>query len=514
MGTTVSCVSGIVAPVQGGPCPAGEPLGEGILNRLAKAVGSRRFQMWFDRSTHLTLDRAAGRLDVAVPNRFVQDWIGRHFTQDLREAAEKEFGAGVEVRLRIDHDRFAGASRGGEAVGVGEDRRGLIGVGDTRGVSGLRGRDARNAYERFSLDRFVVGPSSELAYAAALQLADQADGGGAGLLFIHGGCGLGKTHLLHGVCGRVLRHRPRARVRYYSAEQFTNEFLTAVRANKVEGFRNKIRKLDLLAVDDVHFIANKQATQQEFLHSFDAIELGGARLVLASDSHPKQIAQFSEALISRCMRGMVAQVQRPDAATRSKIVRSLADRRGVDVTDQAVRVIAERCVGSIRDIEGALSKLQALASLSMGSGGGLPASPTSPGGAEPRCRIDRGLAERLFGSEPVMRRRKPVRYEAVVQAVCDHFSVNRAAISGRSRHRHVVLARAITAYLTRRLTTMSYPEIGAAMGRPTHSTVITAVKRVERQMRGGTTFVHPVSGQEASVSECVSEITDAIDRGS
>ncbi|NJL30883.1 MAG: ATP-binding protein, partial [Phycisphaerales bacterium] len=187
---------------------------------------------------------------------------------------------------------------------------------------------------------------------------------GVSPLFIHGGVGLGKTHLLQGICRRMLARQPHARIHYTTGEQFTNEFLTAVRSGKIDAFRQRIRKLDLLAVDDVHFIANKTATQQEFLHCFNAIDLAGARIVLASDQHPKLIQQFSQALVNRCVRGMVATVTTPDTSTRVKIVQTLAHRRGINLLESVVAVVAAKCPGSVRELEGTLTRLHALATLS------------------------------------------------------------------------------------------------------------------------------------------------------
>ena len=300
----------------------------------------------------------------------------------------------------------------------------------------------------------MVGPSNELAFTAAYRLIeDGPDPAEINPLFIHGGCGLGKTHLLQGICRRMLQTRPQAKVLYTTGEQFTNDFLSAMRVNKVEGFRRRIRRLDLLAVDDVHFLANKQATQQEFLHSFDAIELGGARVVLASDCHPKLIKQFSDALVSRCVRGMVVHVQPPDRQTRVKIISALAQRRGMELMDNAVDELAQRCAGSVRDIEGTLTKLYALARLCDPVAENRRSSVHRSG----RPRVGHALIGRLLDCEAQHRPHRVIRFDEIVSAVADQIGVARSMLLGSSRHRHVVLARNLVVHLARQLTSTELP---------------------------------------------------------
>lgn len=334
---------------------------------------------------------------------------------------------------------------------------------------------------RYKLEDFVVGSCNQLAYAAALRVVEAPDEALAGVspLFIHGGVGLGKTHLLQGICRRMLDRQPHARMLYTTGEQFTNEFLTAVRSGKIDGFRQRIRKLDLLAVDDVHFIANKTATQQEFLHSFNAIELAGARIVLASDQHPKLIAQFSEALVNRCVRGMVVQVQPPDTATRMKIVQTLAQRRGIPMLESVVAVVASKCPGSVRELEGTLTRLQAMATLVQehrpGSAAEAPASL--------RGTVGHTLVNRAFAEDLQADRAKPVRVDAILHHVATRLNIDKQRVLRGDRHRLTVLARAMVVHLARQLTPLSYPEIAQALKSASHSSVIAAEQRIIKQIQ-------------------------------
>ena len=458
--------------------------------------------MWFDRSACLKYDNEQHRLEVKVPNRFVAEWIGRNFERELREAAQCELGNEVHLNVHIDEGLFAPENESSAPSPARGARPSHAGAGRDKSMSRLRHR----------LEEFIVGPSNELAYAAAHRLAENAingaahkpdasdrcdDGIGAEVntLFVHGGCGLGKTHLLQGICDRVLKQHRRGRVRYTTAERFTNEFLTAMRSNDLGRFRRRVRQLDLLAVDDVHFFAGKQATQQEFLHCFDAIDLSGAHVVMASDSHPKLIRKLSEALISRCLRGMVVQVSHPDTPTRIRIVQALAKRRGMSLLVSVIEVLAARCQGSVREIEGTLSKLHALLRLAN----------EHRGDDQTEDTIGHVLLNRLFEAELQEQPVRSVQFKTILDIVTRRLDVMRHEIMGKSRNRAVVQARSMSVYLARQMTSMSYPEIAAALDRSNHSTVITANKRVERDL--GHQAMVQVFGQNEPI-----RLVDLVDR--
>jgi chromosomal replication initiator protein len=505
-----------------------------IAQRLANSVGEKRYSMWFDRTAKLQYQPEHHRLDVVVPNRFVAEWITRHFEPDLRRAACSEAGAAVDLCVQIDPSHFVG---GGsmpalESVAATPDftaapATALAATSSATALAEMPRRlaptSAPSAFAsaasaepaprlRHRLDDFIVGPSNELAYAAARRLIDDQQGANHPL-FIHGGCGVGKTHLLQGICRQLLDQNPQAKVHYTTGEQFTNEFLTAVRSNKIDVFRRRIRRLDLLAVDDVHFIANKQATQQEFLHSFDAIELGGARVVLASDSHPRQIHQFSEALISRCVRGLVVQVHQPDTITRARIVRALAQRRQIPLMDTVIEVIAQRCAGSVRDIEGALTKLHAMSHLSAAMATPNHGSDAATGVLTPSRTIGHLLVEKVFDQDHARAPRRAVTLNAILDTVCEQVGVSREQVLANGRHRDVVLARALVVHLARQMTSMSFPEIAAGMRRTSHSTTITAAQRIARQIQDNEPVQVPALGQAMPLPELVERIRRAVTRG-
>ena len=489
--------------------------GSGLAHRVAQAVGTSKFNLWFT-NARIALEGTA--LRVGVPNRFIADWIQNHFQDQLLKVAQKELGPAAAVKVAVEAADSAATPPSAVAVRAVQapaeavvdepattpGTRGVPAIAGRRGSSGDGGGRAvasgaapmpqnsrssspqsisRASALRYDLSDFAVGASNDLAYNAAVRLVDENDSS-MSPLFIHGSCGLGKTHLLQGLCRRFAAAQPTAPWRYTTAEQFTNDYVQAVRFNKLNEFRRKLRQLDLLVVDDVHFFANKSATQTEFLHTFNAIDLQGAKLVLASDAHPKTIKELADALVSRFLSGMVVQVQTPDRQTRVRIIETLARRRSLTLLEGVAATLADNCTGSVREIEGMLTRLTALAALERRPG-------------ETAGPVGQALLQRLIGAVAPTITRRPVRLDHILAAVCETLHVERSAVMTRSRHKRVVLARSVTIYLARQLTTLSYPELAMALCRPNHSTIVTAAQRVEGQLRRREA-IDPVEGLNVS----------------
>lgn len=462
-----------------------------IANRLAQSLGPKRFAMWFDRSARFQVDPQTHALRVTVANKFLADGIGRQFRPQVCQAAKQELGYDVSLDLEVKPADAATGSSPRANMPVVPTATDATPVKPSKPAS----RKHAGTRWRHTLGDFVVGSSNELAFAAAIRFAEYDQDPGSPL-FIHGGCGLGKTHLLQGICQSVSERQPDRHVMYTTGEQFTNDYITAVRSNTLNAFRRKIRRLDLLAVDDVHFLANKEKTQQEFLHCFNEIELCGARVVLVSDSHPKLIKQFSDALASRCVRGMVVRIDTPDDDTRLRLVEALAERRGLAVPQSVAQTITDRCDGSVRDIEGMLNKLQALSMITRPAQRSLNAATV----------IGHSLVDRLFQEQPAAAPRKPVRYDVILNAVCDMFALPPEQVTGRVRKTHVVLARSLLIHLVYELTPMSYPEIAAIMGRPNHSTIVTAAGRIKKQLRDNKPFLIPGQPAETKPAKLLDQL--------
>lgn len=426
---------------------------EPLEDRLRRALGANQFARYFSGQTRLAV--SPDGVDVTAASDTLAKLIERRFAGRLAEA----FATAPErVRVRVDRALASPVVRPTTPPSprpVSLPSAIPVGPGITPG--------------RFSLDDFVVGFSNRVAHAAASRMADEDQH--AGPLFMHGPCGVGKTHLLQGLAARFLQRRPLAAVRYTTAEAFTNDYVAAVRNNRIDAFRKIYRKLDLLCLDDAHFLANKEGTQTELLHTFDAVGLCGARVALASDEHPRHIAKLNEKLVSRFLSGAVVRLDPPDPELRERLVRRLAQRRGLALEEAAASLIAQHGQGSVRELDGLLIQVEAVLRL-------LPEFSGTRVAGVIAVRKALGIADTATAPRP----RRPLSIEAISGEVCRLLSVELGDLMGKGRHKRVVLARAVCVHLCRRYTTHSYPEIARGIGRPNHSTVITAHQRLSGQM--------------------------------
>jgi chromosomal replication initiator protein len=445
-----------------------------ILGKLERELGEVQFQRYFNGQTRLALSDTG--LDVIVASGFQAQMLDRRFGEQLRRIASIDAPqeAGLEVRFQVDRAAFEHAASAGVA------RPAAPAAPQRQAPAPPRPSPTPG---RLTFSTFIVGKSNRLAHSAAVRLAEEEHA--PPVLFVHGSCGLGKTHLLHALAARFQEQRPGAVVRYTTAEAFTNEFITALRQKKVDAFRRLYRKVDLLCLDDAHFLSSKEATQTELLHTFDAIGMEGARIAMASDEHPRDTAKLSDKLASRFLAGVVVRIESPDPELRGQLVRRLALARGLALDDLAIELLCDRSSrsvgslggfgGSVRELEGLMTQIDAVHRL-------MP----EPGGSG---RIGVGLLRKALGlgapgdgPAPAMRPRRPIPAAHVLAEVCRSLNVDITEFIGKGRHQRVVLARSLVAFLCRRLTTLSFPEIARAMGRGNHSTVITAHKRIEDEL--------------------------------
>jgi chromosomal replication initiator protein len=314
-------------------------------------------------------------------------------------------------------------------------------------------------------------------------------------LFLHGPCGVGKTHLLDGIChavGAAKRPGGPLRWRYVTGEQFTNEFVTALRKRDGEAFRARYRNLDLLAIDDVHFLAAKKATQEEFLHTFNAIQGAGKRVVMASDAHPHMVGDLSEQLTSRFVAGMVVRVDPPEESLRERILRRKLQAMNLRVEEAVVDYVVRHVRGSVRELEGAVLKLTALSALDAGP---ITLATAQSALADQMARTDCAITLGEIESQ-----------------VAAFFGVTPADLHSSRRTRTVSNARMLAMFLARRHTSMSYPEIARAMGK-NHSTVVLAVQRMEKRLADGGDIAwnSPAGARSIPAGELVEMLTRQID---
>ena len=477
-----------------------------LADAIAQRVGPQRFHVWFNNSTRLNLKHDG--LEIAVPNDFISEWIGTHFKKPIQDAANEVLGCSLAVRFNVAPQMFEITDQQ-----IDEDK------GETRAVAVAKplAQTSQNATKkpavasrpptppsrpataaqnvdafaspprlRHEISNFVVGASNQLAYNAAVHVAEF-PGIQYNPLFIHGACGLGKTHLLQGLCRQFAENHPTKRWMYLTGEEFTNEFLSALRGNKLDSFRRRVRDLDLLVIDDVHFLAGKKATQEEFLHTFNSIEAMGRQVVMASDNHPKLIEEFGESLVNRFISGMVVRVDPPNLATRCDILTALSVRHHINLGREVIDWIARRVTQNVRELEGAVTRIAAHVRLT---------------GRRP----DLTMAQEALGDLD-KQHVQPIRPEAILDGICEYFGLaSKDLMSGR-RQRTISLARSVAMYLVRKTGKLSYPEIGSKMGKRNHSTVISACRRIEIALASNETLTWT-----SSVGERREEAVELIQR--
>ncbi len=415
------------------------------------------FEQWF---SSVQLDGIAeGVVSLAAQNEFVRDWVKTHFQPELTAHLEAALGSPVRVDWRITGELpnpvctpKAPTSRRHRTAPPSQPRPVYS--------AAERQRLAAVLNPKHTFGNFVVGPSNELAYAAALA---SAGGGGPRYnpLFIAGGTGLGKTHLMHGIAHKLLEERPDTRVVYVSAEHFTNEFIEALQHHKMDEFRARYRQqCDLLLLDDIQFLAGREQTQEEFFHTFNALRDADKPIVVTSDKYPQQLQRMPERLVSRFTSGLVADIQVPQLETRVAIVRKKAELEGIPLTDDVAEFLAQAVKSNVRELEGALIRLAAKSSLT-------------------GRRVDMAFAQeelaRVTPQRPDM-----VSVEDIQRAVATHFRMTNAELLSKDRHKSVAFARQVAMYLCRQRLKSSFPELGRAFGNRDHTTVMSAVRRVEQ----------------------------------
>lgn len=319
---------------------------------------------------------------------------------------------------------------------------------------------------RYIFDNYIVGSSNQFAHAASLAVAEQ-PGTKYNPLYIWGGVGLGKTHLLHAIGHRAQEKNPNLVLTYVSSETFTNEVIASIRNQRMEEFRERYRSVDLLMIDDIQFIAGKESTQEEFFHTFNALHQSGKQVIISSDKPPKAISNLVERLRSRFEGGLIADVQLPDYEMRTAILSSKAEELGRALPADVVEYIAQRDQSNIRELEGALNRVLAYAALT-----------NKPILLETAIEAlsDSARSQRREASDP----------EAIVEAVATHYHVSLSDLRGRSRSRDIVIPRHVAMYLLRELTQLSLGEIGATLGKRDHTTVMHGIEKIAREIEEDT----------------------------
>ncbi len=441
---------------------------ETISQRLRESLNPSTFANWFGAATALEQD--GDRLVVAVPNEFTKTWIEGHFGSLLNAAAAEHE---LVLELRVAVSEAVAAARGEAAAAEPVDE-----VVEAPPSPQLRGLNPR-----YTFDLFVIGPSNRFAHAAALAVAES-PAQAYNPLFIYGSTGLGKTHLLQAVGQYVAQQHRDLSVRYVTTETVLNEFVDALRDKNTAGFKMRYRTYDVLLVDDIQFIEGKDTLQEEFFHTFNSLYEAGKQIIISSDRQPRELATLEARLKSRFEWGLITDIQPPDLETRIAILRKKVATDRIDIADKDVLTfIADRVTSNIRELEGALTRVIAYASLT-----GRPI--TAPVADEVLKDVFPGGSARA------------ITIEHVQAAVCEWFSLSQADLRGDKRPQSIAYPRHIAMYLCRELTDQSLPKIGAKFGGRDHSTVMHGVRRIGDLIR-----------EDREVFNVVQELTARIKRG-
>lgn len=424
--------------------PTAEHLWGDVSGRLREALNETTYTTWFGDASAGTLDD--GVFSLVVPNDFTREWIEGHFLGFVKAAARDALGRDVRVLLTV---------REVEAV-PGE-------VADhptPRAVA--EARTAPSTNPKYTFDLFVIGSSNRFAHAAALAVAE-APAQAYNPLFIYGGTGLGKTHLLQAIGQYVSEHSKGFTTRYVTSETFMNDFINSLRDKRIEGFKQRYRTYDVLLVDDIQFFEGKERIQEEFFHTFNSLYEAGRQIVISSDRPPKEIATLEERLRSRFEWGLITDIQPPDLETRIAILRKKVTTDRIDIRDpEVLTFIAGRVSTNIRELEGALTRVVAFSSLT-----GLPLT----------VELAEQVLRDLFPQgNPV----PAVTIASIQEAVSDRFGMTIAELCSQKRSQSIAYPRQVAMYLSRELTDASLPKIGKEFGGRDHTTVIHATSKITR----------------------------------
>ena len=414
-----------------------------ILKCVENKLNRQTFTTWF-KPTHFHSLQADNTLHVTVPNLTFESWIVEHFSDVLKDAArESRFG---DVKIRFHAKPAEQLATASKAPPYQKEL-------DFTATENLLN-------PKYTFDRFVVASCNQFAHAAALAVAE-APSRIYNPLFIYGGVGLGKTHLMQAVGHKVRSISKSARLSYVSSEKFTNEVVNAIRYDKTLALREKYRTVDVLLVDDIQFISGKQATQQEFFHTFNTLYDAQKQIVLSSDSLPKEMPDIQDRLKSRLEWGLIADIQMPDLETKVAILKKKAEFENFELPDNVAFFIASKIESNIRELEGSLNRLIAFSSLT----GEV---------------VSLGMAQRVL-KKTLKTQQKAVSIEHIQKVVADYFSVKISVLKARSNSKAITQPRQIAMYLCRKLTSASLPEVGRAFGGKHHTTVMHSIKKVEAQ---------------------------------
>jgi chromosomal replication initiator protein len=415
-----------------------------IIEELKKDLNPQSFETWIKPLRPLNYKDSL--LTIEAPNKFFKDWLTEHYREQILKTAERLANKSVALVFEL---------------GKPEKTPGQIKYKESK----KHVLPATNIYlnPKYTFDNFVVGPSNRFAHAASLAVAES-PANAYNPLFIYGGVGLGKTHLMQAIGQNLLKNKLQTKTLYISSEKFTNQLISAIQNRTTLSFREKYRNMDVLLIDDIHFIAGKESTQEEFFHTFNTLYDARKQIVISSDRSPKDIPSLEERLVSRFEWGLITDIQPPDLETRIAILRKKAEKEVVSVPNDVTFFIADKIKSNIRELEGALIRVVAYALL-VGK------------------KINVELAREVLREALLHEEEKRITMELIQKRVAEYFDIRLSDMTTKRRTRQVAYPRQIAMYLSRNLTDFSLPQIGEAFGGRDHTTVLHACEKIQAALK-------------------------------
>ncbi|MFN8059472.1 MAG: chromosomal replication initiator protein DnaA [Vicinamibacterales bacterium] len=413
---------------------------QAVLSRIEAKINRHSFYTWFKPTACVTDN--GDLMIVRVPNDHFRDWLTRHYSSLIAEALGDVGRPKTAVEFLVEEAPPAAT----------------VELAAEPPVRSVTSSTSLGLNPRYTFDTFIVGPSNQFAHAASRAVAE-APSRSYNPLYIYGGVGLGKTHLMHGIGQYVLQHVPQLKLTYISSERFMNEMINAVRYDRIIDFRERYRGVDVLLVDDIQFLAGKEGTQTEFFHTFNALYDASKQIVISSDCPPHEIPMLEERLRSRFEWGLIADIQPPDLETKVAILRKKAEAEAVPLPDNVAIYIASKIKSNIRELEGSLIRLVAYASLK---------------GTDITLALAQDVLKNVLNTEE-----RAVSIEIIQKYVADYYQLKVHELKSRNNSKSVAMPRQVAMYLCKQLTSASLPEIGKSFGGKHHSTVIHSIRKVE-----------------------------------
>jgi chromosomal replication initiator protein len=435
-----------------------------VQEELRFQLAKRTYDMWLKNTSVVSAD--GGTFRIGVPSKLAKDWLEDRFSGLIQETLQAVTGSEVDIDFVISPTghRPALSSVDGDFDRVSENGRDSN--GRDNGIEMLPDAPAIPPSElnaRFRFSSFVVGHNSQFAHAAAKAVAE-APGDSYNPLFLYGGVGLGKTHLMHAIGHEVHDRFPRKRVVYLTSEQFTNEVISSIATARMGEFRHKYRTVDVLLIDDVQFLAGKDRTKEEFFHTFNALHEINKQIVISSDRPPKEIPTLEDRLRSRFEWGLIADIQSPDFETRLAILHSKLGDNSALIPEEVLNFIAHKVQRNIRELEGALTRVQAFAAVH-------------------QRQVDEEEAARLLADIIPAGTRKPINVERIQALVADYYNVTLEDMKSKRRDKHIVFPRQVAMFLVREETPSSLPAIGKAFGGRDHTTALHSIEKIANELK-------------------------------